>query len=161
MADEKLFQKYIANLRGKWPLVLLCLLGVALLLFGGWQQSGGGGESTQTDGRAETEAYRRMLEEELTALCSRVDGVGSLSLMITLSGSEEAVYAADRDASGREDYVVQGGEGLLLSRRYPAVAGVAVVCRGGSDPTVVRELTSLICAALDIGASRVHISAGG
>lgn len=162
MGDEKLLGKYWKNLKGKGLLLLLAALGILLLLFGGG--SGNGVAEGAEDGgvlREQTESYRQALEEELTALCSKVRGAGQVSLLITLEGSEEKTYAADTTQSGAQDYVIQGGEGLLLGRQNPKVTGVAVVCTGGADPAVCRELTSLICAALNIGSNRVYICAGG
>lgn len=159
MAEERILGKYFGSLKGKWLLLLLAALGILLLVFGG-----SGGAAAPKEGEADavharTEAYRLSLEEELGALCSSVRGAGRVTLMITLDGSEKSVYAADTDGDGRTDYVISAGEGLLLSRAYPAVVGVAAVCEGGDDPAVRGELTALICAALDIRPNRVYICA--
>ena len=158
MADEKMFTKYIKNLKGKGLLLLLAALGILLLVFGGGIESSD--KSTLPDIGEQTEAYRASLEKELTALCERVTGVGEVRLMLTLGGSEKAVYAQDSNQNGTSDYVVSGGEGLLLYREYPAVTGVAVVCTGGADPTVQRELTDLLSALLGIGINRIAITKG-
>ncbi len=157
MADEKVFTKYLKNLKGKGLLLILAALGILLLVFGGMDTTG---QKTLPDVGEQTEAYRATLEKELTALCKQVEGVGEVRLMVTLSGSEKAVYAQDSKQNGTTDYVVSSGEGLLLYREYPAVLGVAVVCTGGGSPTVERELTDLLTALLGIGANRISISKG-
>ena len=157
MASEKPITKYIGNLRGKGWLLLLAALGILLLLFGG-----GAGQSSSFEPESDlligAEEYRRVLEEELSALCRGVRGVGELDLLITLDGSESIVYATDITASGAKEYVTVGGSCVPLAREYPSVLGVAVVCDGGDNADVCRELTSLICAALGIGSNRVYIS---
>lgn len=159
MADEKTLPKYIKALRGKWALLVLAAAGILLLLLGGGQ-TGGTEAKSQADEAARAEAYRTSLEEELTALCSEVAGAGRVHLLLTLDGGEEAVYAADSTGDGRTDYVLSGGEGLLLYRKNPTVLGVGVVCEGGRDPAVCRELTSLLSATLGIGSNRIYISYG-
>lgn len=142
----------------KKPLVLvLAVAGVLLLLLG---SSSFSAEPTETaDLFADTESYRKALEEELTALCEKVRGAGKVHLLLTLDGTEEAVYAKDERQNGGTDYVVSGGDGLLLYRKHPAVLGVALACTGGGDPTVRAELTALLSAALNIGSNRIYIAA--
>ncbi len=141
----------------KKPLVLILVAaGVLLLLFGGMESTPTAKNATISE---ETEAYRKSLEGELTALCEKVKGAGKVTLLLTLDGSEEAVYAKD-ERNGATDYVVSAGEGLLLYRRHPAVLGVAVVCTGGDRADVRAELTALLSAALGVGSNRIYITAG-
>lgn len=158
MADEKMFTKYLKNLKGKGFLLILGVLGVLLLVFGGGIE--GSDKSTLPDIGEQTEAYRASLEQELASLCEQVAGVGEVTLMLTLEGSEKAVYAQDSKQNGTVDYVISSGQGLLLYREYPAVTGVAVVCTGGGDPAVQRELTDLLSALLGIGTNRIAITKG-
>ena len=140
----------------KKPLVLILVAaGVLLLFFGGMESVTPAKKTTLAE---ETEAYRKALEGELAALCEKVSGAGKVTLLLTLDGSEEAVYAKD-ERNGATDYVVSAGEGLLLYRRHPAVLGVAVVCAGGDRADVRAELTALLSAALGVGANRIYITA--
>ena len=158
MKDEGVLAKCRKLLCGKWAFVLLAAAGLLLLLLGSGQSATA--QQTGQDIAARSEEYRLMLTEELTALCGRVRGVGSIKLVITLVGGEEAIYATDSSEEGRTDYVLSGGEGLLLYRKNPTVLGVGVVCAGGDDPTVRAELSALLSATLGIGCNRIHISCG-
>ncbi|MBQ8173830.1 MAG: hypothetical protein IJ009_00335 [Clostridia bacterium] len=143
----------------KKPLVLiLAAAGVVLLLLGSGTTPSSSTEKTTLT--AETENYRRALESELITLCEKVTGAGKVSLLLTLDGSEEAVYAKDERQNGGSDYVVSSGEGLLLYHKHPTVLGVAVVCTGGGDPSVRAELTALLSAALGVGSNRIYITSG-
>ena len=42
---------------------------------------------------SEPDAYRLMLEDRLTKLLSQMEGVGSVTVMITVGGSAEQIYA--------------------------------------------------------------------
>ena len=141
-------------MKGKWLLLLLAAVAVGLLLLGGQ----GEGEARADGGTQENEAYRHALEEELASLCEKVAGVSDVALVLTLEGGERAVYAQDSSQNGAQDYVTVSGNGLLLYREYPAVRGVAVVCRGGDNSAVRAELTALLSALLNVGSNRIYIT---
>lgn len=160
MADERTLPKYLKALRGKWVLLLLAAAGILLLLLGSGQSNPTTKTVSVADEAARIERYRVALEEELVSLCGQVQGAGRVHLVLTLEGGEQSVYATDSSKDGRIDYVLSGGGGLLLYRKSPAVLGVGVVCEGGADPAVCRELTSLLSATLGIGTNRIYISYG-
>ena len=136
-------------MKGKWTLLLLGILGVTLLLFGGdlFPEA--------EEERPSSEDYRTTLCSEITALCREVRGVGEVTVLLTLESGESYTYA--ENSSG--GYITAGGSGLLLESRPPRVAGVAVVCDGGGDPAVREELCALLSAALGIGTHKVKITA--
>lgn len=159
MEHDISFKKYIKALKGKLPLVVLLVGGLALLLFGG-SLTKQAPASSSADYTAAAEEYRMRLERELATLCAAVDGVGRVSVMIALDGGECCIYAADRTSSGASDYVISSGTGLLLERRMPSVRGVAVVCEGGSNDRVRYELTCLVSSLLALPSSRVYVTGG-
>ncbi len=146
MKNEALFRVF-KNMKGKWTLLLLLGAGLLLLLVGG---TGGEVSATGTD----SEAYRAALTEEVERLCSEVEGVGALRVLLTLEAGEHSVFA-EKDGG----YITSGGKGLLVEVRPPRVAGVAVVCAGGGDPAVREALTELLSAALGIGSHKIKIAA--
>ena len=148
-------KKLFSRLSGNRLLFLLGALGLVFLLF-----SGVGGKVKTEEGAtamAWAEAYRATLEEELTALCTQVEGVGEAHVFLTLASSEIAVY--EKNQSGEsETLATSGGEAVLLAYRPPEIAGVTVVCAGGDSPAVKRELCELLSTALAVGASQIHIA---
>ncbi len=155
MADEKQKKGGIlsafAFLRGKWSLLLLGVLGLALLLFGG---TAGTGEKNTAPEEDAGEAYRVAMEEELTALCRQVRGAGEVSVFLTLESGVRYVYA-----EGKNGVSFSGGQGLLLRTDPPKIGGVSVVCSGGDDPAVRETLTAMLSATLGIGSNRIFIAA--
>jgi stage III sporulation protein AG len=78
--------------------------------------------------------------------------------MVHLQGGTRVVYATDEKGkpvavgSGSSEQALQS---TLLS---PEIAGVAVVCRGGSSPAIQHTLTELLSTALGIPSNRVSIA---
>ncbi len=153
MANENVFLRYFKNMKGRWVLLLLFAFGITLLLLG----RGGGEESavSERDYFAAAEEYRAALEAELCELCSSIEGVGAVSVTVTLENGEECVYAKNESTGS---YVTSSGEGLLLYKRLPTVRGVAVVCEGGDRDDVRLSVTEAVSTACGIGANKISIS---
>lgn len=133
----------------------LCL-GVALLLFGGL---GGTGE-TETVATESPEVYRQTLEASLTTLCASVRGAGSVTVLVTLSGGYEYVYATDRNGGCVTVGSGSGERAVVASVRAPEISGVGIVCAGADDPKVAEALCELVSAALGIGRNRIYVTDG-
>ena len=145
--------KELCSEKKKAILLLIVALCGLFLIFGGQETL-----DTGTDYAREREEYRKETETRLQSLCERVQGVGRVSVFVTLEAGEEYVYATDESAGGGVDYVTGQSGGLLLYRRAPRVAGVAVVCDGGGNENVRNELQLLLHAALDVPYGRISIS---
>lgn len=154
MLNEKLKEGATRLPARRWLLLLLLGAGLLFLIFGSLFP-----QDKDESERLDVEEYKASLTQEVTALCERVDGAGEVALVIHFKGTEEYVYATDNNKSGKE-YVYTSGSGLLLRVDYPAVDGVSVLCEGGSDAAVRREMTDLLSSLLGIGANRIHIGKG-
>lgn len=155
----------IKNMKGKGILAACLVLGVALALVGLFWPTDAGGRKNDSDG--EITAYTQLLEERIRALCVAVDGVDSATVLLTLEGGSEYVYAKDGSSTGTsvsETYLVINGENsektVKVTEITPKVRGVAIVCTRGDDPGIKMKLTSLISAALGIPSSRIEIASG-
>ena len=147
--------------RGRlWILLGGALAGVFLLVAGslfGSEES----EGTVLLYREDMEtllSYETRLEKEIVALCGEVSGVSHVEVMLHLSGGTRVIYATD--SAGKPASVGSGSaeEALQVTIRMPEIAGVAIVCRGGSDPAVQQKLTDLVSTALGIPTSRVAVT---
>lgn len=111
-------------------------------------------------------------EEKLKNVIAQVHGAGRVEVMITLESSDEKVYAADEkndiktgtdveQRSTDEKYVlIDNGtrdDGILLKTNSPKVKGVIIVCDGGDDPTVVKQISDAVSAALGVGANHISV----
>lgn len=143
-----------------WLLVGGALLGVVLLLFGGFHADGGEAEAADTvEARvAELSAYEAQLEKEIKALCEAVSGVGDTDVMVSFEGGYSVCYVGEGENGPAT--VGAGSSEQAIFRRVspPAVRGVGIVCRGGNRPDVQERLTELVSTALGISSSRVYIT---
>ena len=142
----------LAKAKDKKMLLLIGVLGLVLLFWGRWGDDAKAPES----GLPTVEEYKASLESSLQALCEEVKGVGEARVLVTVDGTEVAVYEKNVTATG-ETLATAGGNAVLSYYVAPKVTGVAVVCDGGDDPMVKRELTSLLCAALSLGSNQVYV----
>ena len=109
------------------------------------------------------------IENRLEKMISNVDGVGNVSVMVTLGSSGEFVYAensrkennGEKSLQDNEIVIYESGngydEGLVVSVRSPEITGVAVVCDGGNSSVVRAEITELVTSLFGIGADRVYV----
>ena len=151
--------EFFRALKGKWPILILALVGLILLLVGGGNASSGEGAS-EYDYMTEAEEYRRRIESDVTELCSKIKGVGGVSaVMVTLESGDRYVWAENVGSGGSTDLVISNKSGILVERQMPKVRGVTVVCVGGGNVSVRLELTKAISSALGISSGRIHVSA--
>lgn len=150
--------------RGHLLLILIgATVGVLLLLFGGdlTEEETKDMEAEQPAVSEDTEQYRQALEDRIAELCRSVQGVDSVKIAVTLEGGFERIYATEW-IDGNQRYVIVGSgshaSALLQSQREPSIAGIGVVCKGGGNSDVRRELLSLLSATFDLPVNRIYIT---
>lgn len=175
-------------------LLILLLAGVLLAVIALPTEKSGGnihmdtGDQTDTasgtgekkTGYSGTEEYAASLEKKLADTLSRISGVGSVRVMITLSATEELVVEKDQQtqssSSAEEDS--QGGkrtsqelsrsentvyhssgsnEPYVVKTLLPRVEGVVVVAQGAGTGTVNRSITDVVQALFDVEAHKVKV----
>ncbi len=153
-------------------LVALGLIGIGLIALSEWLPSRNSPTQAADSTDAATVSVAQVeaaLEKRVENLVKQVDGVGECLVMVTLESSSRLIYAADytyntalQADSGSEKVLLvetdSGPVGLLIAELQPSVKGVAVVCTGGGDAAVRREVTSLIGAALNLSSGRIYVT---
>jgi len=173
----KTIRNKIRGETGTRIVVILGLAGMALILFsgmftGGEKPSPQNESAVRTAGYADTDRYRDLLESRLTALLSQMDGIHTVKVMVTLSGSAEQIYAEevkssrnDRGSQSQANCVITksgGNESALIAEtRYPAVVGAAVLCTAGDHAAVQERITRAVSTVLGIPASSVFVGKTG
>ena len=155
------------NGRLRLYLLLGCgVLGILLILFGSSKKSTEKAlEETPYDTATdELVIYQNYLESRIKSLCESVSGVRNATVVVTLSGTFESVYATEWP-DGNEEYVILGSGSsaspIYLSRSAPEIAGIGIVCSGGANENVRRELISLLSATFHISSNRIYIAEAG
>ncbi len=165
-------EKCVSSLKktGKLTVAVVgVLLGVGLLLFGN-RIVGGKGDPTPdapepgAEVRA-VEEYRLALERRVADITAEVAGAGKVSVVVTLEGGYEYVYAYDRKTTvgGESTTYITVGSGsdeslVFLCERAPAIVGVGIVCTGGGNMEVRREITSLVSAAFGVPTNKIYVA---
>ena len=155
------FLDFVKSKGRLWLLVGGAVLGLALLLISSGIGNTDKGESIseeQANDAAQMAAYQTALEEQLRSLCDAVTGVDKVEVMVTLSEGYRTVYATDENGKPVSTGSGSAQHALAETVKPPAVAGVGVVCRGGNDPRVQKELVELISTALGIPTNRVSVT---
>ena len=148
----------------------ICLIFLSDILFGGREGSTGAArQSTQQAVSAATGV------QELES----VQGAGKVQVMITLESAGETVYArdeqsdtqttqdgsdgvTDRKESYKSEHIIvdaaDGKQPLVETHIEPEVKGVAVVCEGGDDITVIKRITDLVSVVLGLSTNRICVT---
>lgn len=151
-------------------LVIMLLLLLSTVSCGGKANSEV--SQTQTEDLSKLE---RELEQRLEKLIAEIDGVGKVSVMVTVDTSSRRVYDRNEKAEssvqsgsdslhesyGHQTEVVLAGsskEPLEIATVQPRVRGAAVVCSGASDPVIKERVANTVAKALNIGISRVYVA---
>ena len=148
--------------------VFMGIIGMILILF--CDSSPKPPESVETAAfTEETEQYRRDTEQQLKEVLSAIKGVGKAEVMLTVSATEEYIYAEETDVSfddGRTDekvrYTVIDGkecdEALVRKVIVPQISGVVIVCEGGGNSKTCEAVYRSVSTALGIPVSKIYVA---
>lgn len=151
-------------------------------LFGSSAGSTASRESGQETAQEMTDAeYAAWLEKRLTDALSRVEGMGRVEVMITLSASRELVVEREKpvtrsstneaDTQGGTRVISQvengdsvvyqsegsGSEPYVIKTLPPKVEGVLVVAEGAGKGTINRTVTAIVQALFGVEAHKVSV----
>ncbi len=125
---------------------------------------------SQSDGSAlpTADEYREMVEAQTTELIRSLTGLKGVAVQITLESGYEYTFASDKyvteNTAGTtttrdtktEIFASGDGSAVITKQKPPAVAGVAVVCKG-ADAEQRLKIISLLTALYDIGSNRISV----
>ena len=111
---------------------------------------------------ADDNIYRQQLEQQLSDLIAQVEGAGKTTVMVTLESGEETIYALDTLSGQTQEQqthvLLDDGTALAQTVCAPRVCGVAVVCEGGDDITVIKRITDLVSVVLGLSTNRICVT---
>ena len=142
---------------------VMAVLGIILMLFAD-------DDSKKEDGALSIEdmdptAYAKEVEERVEELCNRIDGVSSTYAVVTLKGGYKAIYALDMQSGGsnskNQTVIIGSGsaeKGLLIGYENPEIAGIGIVCSGGDDYSIKKNIISVVSSAFDIPSNKIFVA---
>ena len=156
----KIFSK-IKEIKGIGILVLLLILGILMIFFGGYFSEKRRKEVSENVGSFSYSEYEKDIEERISEIVSEIGGISEVSVMVTLESTSSYLYAENSNDENSEYVTVRdkdGNEsGVIISENAPGIRGVAVVCSGGDVPEKRLEIIRLVCARLGIPQNRVYV----
>ncbi|MBE6636328.1 MAG: hypothetical protein E7618_00820 [Ruminococcaceae bacterium] len=156
----------LKHTKGLWFLLIGLLSGLLLLLIG-TEDTAKVEESPTPSQEAvfdETDAYLSLLERRVTQLLNGMDGVSEASVLLIPDTTTETVYGKnetfDHDTVIREEILFSeaDGEPFPITFRYPKLRGIAVVCRGGSNPILQEKIVTMLCSLFDLPSTKVYVT---
>jgi stage III sporulation protein AG len=185
---EFLQQKRWLQLK-KTDWIAVALVGVLLLVAA--MPSGGYGKylaeskkkgtaQEKTEQKYEKEDYAEYLEHKLEQVLGQMEGVGKVSVMVTVADQGEEIIEKDKTEhtstvtntdsgsmemttekeSGEETvYEESGGEKApyVSKEILPEIEGVLVVAEGGDSPRIVSDISDAVKALFQVEAHRIKV----
>lgn len=106
--------------------------------------------------------YAEELKLQLEEIISKIDGVGEVTVMLTIEGSASYVYTTDVEKDELEtktETVIIGNKEALVERiDNPQVNGVLVVCTGGDRAIIQEQIVKAVSTVLDIPSNKVYVA---
>lgn len=161
MSKEQIL-KILKNKNNRTICVILIIGVVLMVVAGGHKKDKAAVSSTSSVISAQSE------EKRLSDILSQIDGVGSVSVMITYYSSPEKsiAYETKQNTASREDKsersedkkaVMTDGEPMVVKEVYPKVKGVIVTAQGAGNASVRQAISEAIAASLDVPVHRICI----
>lgn len=159
--------KKIIQKAGPFRIGLVIVCGVVLLLLSlpGSSEKTVQVETTREKEETTLNEYKRNMENELKKILSQVTGVGKVEVMITLKGSNEKVTLKDNHIRGTENeeetVLIEDSDNnslpYVVQEKEPEIEGVVVVCDGGDNSLVKREITDAIFALFHLESHKIKV----
>ena len=154
---------FLKNKKVLFLFVALAAVGVIFMCTVG--NDGGAENNSVSIEDLDPSVYAAEVEERVEALCNRIDGVSSTYAVVTLKGGYRAIYASDSQAgssnSKNQTVIIGSGsgeKGLLVGYENPEIAGIGIVCAGGDDYNVKKNIISVISSAFNIPSNKIFVA---
>lgn len=104
------------------------------------------------------------LEEKLEKHLKKIDGVGKVEVMLTISAFNEqdiALKSSTTTSNGKTETVTEpvliNGEPIVLKEYPPKITGVLIICQGADDLMVLYKIQSVTMTLLDVNINDIEI----
>ena len=178
-----LFQKLLRREGWRRAIVAIGIAGMVLILLGSLfpGSQGQSGTPTAEEGSMNSQEYLEKTEARLERLLSGVQGVGKVSVMLTLEHGVEYRYAKDEKLSQNSTTTYSGGtpqrleeeqeqeqsyllidssggrRPFVLTGLPPRIQGVVVVCEGAGSAPVASRVIDVVTTSLGITSLQVCV----
>ncbi len=164
-------KKYLEKLKNIRLLVFLGFAGMILILFSELFSSDKSDKPVKETRSEEITDFSASTESKLEKILSRIDGVGKVSVLVSVEGTEEYVFAQEIKESNSDgtsssqsenNFVIVQKDGdkeaLIRKTINPQITGVVVVCDGGADSIVKEKVYKAVAVALDLTSDKIYVT---
>jgi len=138
----------LLNMKNEKTVNIIVLIGLILiaLIFLSDFFSGVSGKKAKSQPEPEPsyEEYEKRLEKKLADAVAEIEGVGKLTVIVTLDSLSENVYSDKGQA--------------VKTVITPKVRGAAIICEGGDNIIVKQKVTELTSKVLGISTARICVT---
>lgn len=110
------------------------------------------------------ESYVLSLENRLSNALSEVDGVGQVTVVITIESGMETILATktvtEETSSGKKTEttpILVNGKTVVLREDYPKITGVLIVAKGANNISVINKIHQATKSLLNIDTNKIEI----
>ena len=135
------FKKLVKDGKLKNIIIIIGALGVLLVLLSSF--SGLNSEERDSSDYSVSQ-YRTDLQDSLSEMLTRIEGVGNVSVLLTIENSVEGVYLENNSTKTKEI--------------EPVIRGVIVACSGGDDEIVSARVSDAVTKALNISSAKISVT---
>ena len=135
------FKKLVKDSRLKNIIIIIGALGVLLILI-----SSSSRLNTEREDSPDysVSQYKTELQDSLSEMLTRIEGVGNVSVLLTIENSVEGVYLENNSTKTKA--------------LAPVIRGVIVACSGGDDSVVSARVLDAVTKALNISSAKVSVT---
>lgn len=147
----------------KWKYVWIVLfVGLFLMLTGGRENK----TAERPEQGIDTVFSLQEFEQQLGNCLAKIEGIGSVELMLSLDSSGRAEYASDLRRTADESYESEvttvsngsyGEEPVMVAAICPEFRGAVVICEGADNDYVRLSVTEAVGSICGIGADRIAV----
>ncbi len=102
--------------------------------------------------------YKDTLEKQLEGIVSKIEGVGKVTVMITVDSTYSFEYVTDKSEKESETVIIGNKEALISRIANPKISGVLVVCEGGDSVKIKEKVIGAVSTVLDIPYNKVYVA---
>ncbi len=163
MSDEK--SKFGFKIKKEYLLIIAVIIAAVIFAIVGVKKPTTTTTAVTVE-KSETERYVENLENKLSGTLSGVKNAGKVSVLITVDGCIEMIYATDEkivEENGKKTVtttiVTSTGKPMEIGKKYPDIIGVVVVAGGADNIEVKMALLDAVTTSLKISCNKVQILA--
>lgn len=108
--------------------------------------------------------YVKNIEENLSDILSKIEGAGKVSVMITVSETNETILASkttETEINGKitveKTPITVNGKTITVKESFPKVTGVLIVAEGANNINVINKLLTATMSVIDVDKNKIEI----